>query len=314
MQKSAIFSDTAFRKYVPAFVLFAFILFNCLFTPNFVSWVTFSNLFMQATKVALVALGMTLVIATGGIDISVGSAMGLGATISAVFLVNNQPVGVVISLLVVLFIGLLSGIMVSKFRILPLVTTLAFMYIMRGLAQVISGIGTVTIDYPEMQRFFVTPVIGRVPIHFFILIFAAGIMYIVVNRMKLGSQIEAYGNNPQAAKICGINTTGIVISVYVICAFLAWSSGMLEMAMVSCADPFRTGLDMEIDAIASVIIGGTPISGGYPNIIGSVCGAFILQLITMMCNMNNIPYSISLLIKATIIVLALFFHGFRRKI
>ena len=88
---------------------------------------------------------------------------------------------------------------------------------------------------------------------------------------------------------------------------------MLEMTVVTCADPFRTGQDMEINAIASVVVGGTNINGGYPNIIGSICGAFLLQLITMMCNMNNITYSVALMIKAGIIVGALFFHGFRRK-
>ncbi len=307
------FRGTALRKYIAVIVLLMLVLFNCLFTKNFVSWVTFSNLFIQASKVALVALGMTLVIATGGIDISVGSAMGMGATIAAVYLVDKQPFGVVISLVAVLAFGLLAGVLVARFKILPLVTTLAAMYIMRGLGQVISGIGTVTFSYPGLQKFFITPIAGHIPIHFFILIAAVIIMYIVVNRMKFGSHIEAYGNNPMAARVCGINTTRLVIVAYVVCALFAWMSGMLEISMVSCADPSRTGQDMEIDAIAAVVIGGTNINGGYPNIIGSVCGAILLQLITMMCNMNNITYSVSLMIKAGIIIIALFFHGFRRK-
>jgi ribose/xylose/arabinose/galactoside ABC-type transport system permease subunit len=307
------FRGNAFRKYIAAIVLLALVIFNCLFTKNFVSWVTFSNLFMQASKVALVALGMTLVIATGGIDISVGSAMGLGATISAIYLADKQPLGIFVSLAVVLAFGFVTGILISKFRILPLVATLSFMYIERGLAQVTSGIGTVIFNYPGLQKFFVTPIFGHIPVHFFILLVILAIMYIVVNRMKFGSHIEAYGNNPMAARICGVNTVKVVIIAYAVCALFAWISGMLEMAMVTCADPFKTGVDMEIDAIAAVVIGGTNINGGYPNIIGSVCGAFLLVLITMMCNMNNITYSIALMIKAGIIVFALFFHGFRRK-
>jgi ribose/xylose/arabinose/galactoside ABC-type transport system permease subunit len=307
------FRGTALRKYISVIVLLALVLFNCIFTKNFVSWMTFSNLFMQASKVALVALGMTLVIATGGIDISVGSAMGLGATISAVYLVDKQPFGIFVSLIVVLVFGALAGTLVSKFKILPMIVTLAFFYIERGLAQVISGIGTVTYSYPALQKFFITPIAGHIPVHFFILLIAVVIMYIVVNRMRFGSQIEAYGNNSLAARICGINTMRIVIIAYAVSALFAWMSGMLEMTVVTCADPSRTGQDMEINAIASVVVGGTNINGGYPNIIGSVCGAFILQLITMMCNMNNITYSIALMIKAGIIVIALFFHGFRRK-
>lgn len=305
--------DVVLHKYIAAVVLLALILINCIFTKNFVSWVTFSNLFIQASKVSLVALGMTLVIATGGIDISVGSAMSLGAMISALFLVQKQPFGVLLSLAAVLAFGFLSGLLVSKFKILPMVTTLSGMYIMRGLAQVASGVGTITFSYPNLQKFFITPIASRIPIHFFILIAATLVMYVVVNRMRFGSNIEAYGSNPVAASVCGMNTTKIVVAAYVICALFSWMSGMLEIAMVSCADPTRTGQDMEINAIVSVVVGGTNINGGYPNVIGSVCGAFLLQLITMMCNMNNITYSVSLMIKAGIIVVALFFHGLRRK-
>ncbi|HBE79323.1 MAG TPA: ABC transporter permease [Firmicutes bacterium] len=311
--KNFRFEITIFRKYVSVLALLALIIFNCLFTQNFVSWVTFSNLFIQASKVVLLGLGMTLIIATGGIDISVGSAMGLSATISAIFLVNGEPAGILLSLIVVAAFGVLCGTLVSKFSILPLIATLALRYILRGLAQGLSGRGTVTYNSPALTQFFITPIAGHFPIHFFILVIAVIIMYLVVNRMKFGFQVEAYGNNPIAAKIAGINTTKIIILCYAVSAIFAWVSGMLEMIMVSSADPSTVGLDMEIDAIAAAVIGGTPITGGYPNIIGTVCGALLLQLITMMCNMNNVPYSTALMIKAGIIVFALFFHGFRKK-
>jgi ribose/xylose/arabinose/galactoside ABC-type transport system permease subunit len=135
-------------KHASAIALLAFLLFNCLFTNNFVAWETFSNIFTQATKVALVGLGLTLVIATGGIDISVGSAMGLGATIAAISLVSGNFAGVALSFVVVLAFGLLAGILTSRFSILPLVSTLASAYIMRGLARGISGRGTVTYNNP----------------------------------------------------------------------------------------------------------------------------------------------------------------------
>ncbi len=300
------------RKYIAVIVLLVLLIFNAIFTKNFVSWTTFSNLIMQSSKVVLVALGMTLVMSTGGIDISVGSAMGLGALISALFINAGQPWGIGVSLLAVLAMGTISGILIAKFKVIPLVTTLAMMYIMRGLAEALSGVGTITVHIRPVQKFFITPIAGRIPIHFFIIVIAVVIMYIAVNRMKFGSYIEAFGNNPMAARVCGINTTKIVIVAYVVSALFAWLSGMLEVATVSCADPSRTGLDMEIDAIASVVIGGTSVNGGFPNIIGSVAGAFLLVLITMMTNMNNVTYSVALMIKAGIIVFALFFHGFRK--
>ena len=304
---------TFLTRYASAIALVAFILFNCLFTRNFVAWETFSNIFTQATKVALVGLGMTLVIATGGIDISVGSAMGLGATIAAISLVSGNMAGVALSFVVVIAFGFLAGILGSRFSILPLVSTLALMYIMRGLARGISGRGTVTYSNPALTNFFITPVSGHFPVQFFVLAIAVIVMYLVVNRMKFGFDVEAYGNNPVAARISGINTRRLTTICYVISAMFAWIGGILVMVMVSSTDPARVGVDMELDAIAATVIGGTPITGGYPNILGTVCGAFLLQLITMMANMNNIPYAYSLMIKAGIIVGALIFHNVGKR-
>jgi ribose/xylose/arabinose/galactoside ABC-type transport system permease subunit len=300
-------------KYAAALALLAFVVFNCLFTPNFVAWETFSNIFTQTTKVALVGLGLTLVIATGGIDISVGSAMGLGATIAALSLMSGSYAGIALSFVVVVAFGLLAGILSSRFSILPLVSTLALMYIMRGLGRGISGRGTVTYNNPELTNFFITPIAGRFPVQFFILLIAVVVMYLLVNQMKFGFDVEAYGNNPVAARISGINTRRLTTICYVISAMFAWVAGILVMVMVSSTDPARVGVDMELDAIAATVIGGTPITGGYPNILGTVCGAFLLQLIIMMANMNNIPYAYSLMIKAGIILAALVFHNLRKQ-
>ncbi len=296
-------------RHVAAIALLALILFNCFFTPNFVAWETFSNIFSQGTKVALVGLGLTLVIAIGGIDISVGSAMALAATIVAIALTEGSYLGFALSFVVVLGFGFLAGTLSARFAVLPLVSTLALMYVMRGLARGVSGRGTVTYSNPELTDFFITPIAGRFPVQFFILVAAVVVMYLVVNRMKFGFHVEAFGNNPTAARISGINTRRLTTVSYVVSAMFAWVAGILVMGMVSSSDPARVGLDMELDAIAATVIGGTPINGGYPNILGTVCGAFLLQLITMMANMNNIPYAYSLMIKAGIILVALVLHN-----
>lgn len=298
-----------FQKYIAVIAFTLLILFNCLFTENFVSKITFINLTVQSAKVILVSLGMSLVIATGGIDISVGSAMSLGATVSAIFLSKNMPIGIFLSLIVVLAMGWLAGILVSKFAILPMVVTLALRYVMRGMAKGISGRGTISYNEPGLTEFFIKRFFGIFPVQFFIIIIASVLVYILVNKMKFGMRVECYGNNPAAARNVGINTVKTVTACYVAAAFFSWCSGHLDMVMVSSADPATVGGDMDLDAIAAVLVGGTPIKGGYPNIVGSVFGALILQLVTMMCNMNNISYSVSLLIKACIIVFALFFHG-----
>ena len=311
---AALISPRIFlSKYVAAIALCILVLFNVFFTSHFASWVTFTNLFTQATKVALVGLGMTFIIASGGIDISVGSAMGLGSVIAAVAILNGNLLVVFVSIVIILGFSVLSGYLDSKLMILPLVSTLALMYIMRGLARGISGRGTVTYNNPELTKFFITPIGGVIPMHFFVLLVVAVVMYIVVNKMKFGFDLEAYGNNRIAATISGINTSKTIMICYIICGIMCWIGGVLVMGMVGSADPARVGLDVEVDAIAATVVGGTPITGGHPNIIGTICGVFLLQVITMMVNMNNVAYAYSLMIKASIIVLAIISHNLFKK-
>jgi len=301
------------KKNIAVIAFLILIVFNCIFTQNFFSGITVTNLIVQASRVVLVSLGMSLVIATGGIDISVGSAMSLGAIISAIFLAKGEPLGILLSIVIVLFAGYISGSLVSRFAILPMVATLAMRYIMRGMAKGISGRGTISYHNKDLTDFFMIHIAKYIPIQFFIILIATVIMYLLVNKMKFGAYVEACGNNPVAARNNGINTKRVVTMCYVILAFLSWGSGMLEMGVVSSANPATVGTDMELDAIAAVLVGGTPITGGYPNIIGAVFGAFILQLINMMCNMNNVSSSVTLIIKAVIIVAALFFHGLNKN-
>ena len=311
---AALISPRIFlSKYVAAIALSILVLINVFFTSHFASWVTFTNLFTQATKVALVGLGMTFIIASGGIDISVGSAMGLGSVIAAIAILNGNLLVVFVSIVIILGFSVLSGYLDSKLMILPLVSTLALMYIMRGLARGISGRGTVTYNNPELTKFFITPIGGVIPMHFFVLLVVAVVMYIVVNKMKFGFDLEAYGNNRIAATISGINTSKTIMICYIICGIMCWIGGVLVMGMVGSADPARVGLDVEVDAIAATVVGGTPISGGHPNIIGTICGVFLLQVITMMVNMNNVAYAYSLMIKASIIVLAIISHNLFKK-
>ena len=311
---AALISPRIFlSKYVAAIALCILVLFNVFFTSHFASWVTFTNLFTQATKVALVGLGMTFIIASGGIDISVGSAMGLGSVIAAIAILNGNLLVVFVSIVIILGFSVLSGYLDSKLMILPLVSTLALMYIMRGLARGISGRGTVTYNNPELTKFFITPIGGVIPMHFFVLLVVAVVMYIVVNKMKFGFDLEAYGNNRIAATISGINTSKTIMICYIICGIMCWIGGVLVMGMVGSADPARVGLDVEVDAIAATVVGGTPITGGHPNIIGTICGVFLLQVITMMVIMNNVAYAYSLMIKASIIVLAIISHNLFKK-
>lgn len=129
-------------------------------------------------------------------------------------------------------------------------------------------------------------------------------MYILMKRMRFGVYVETIGDNPKAARLSGIRISGMMVLIYMLSGFLAGAAGLVEALRMSAADPINFGLQIEVDAIASTAIGGTNMAGGKANLAGTVAGVFIMQIITVMVNMNNVPYSYSLVIKTLVVIIA----------
>lgn len=306
-QASTKLKTSILREYGALILLIVLVVFNCMFTRNFVAWRTVWNLITQSTTVMLLALGLTTVIATGGIDISVGSVMAICSMIAAMFIYEGQIlVGCLLGLAVAILSGLIAGTVVMRFNVQPMITTLAMMYVLRGAAKLFNNGGVMNYKNRAFSNFAYIRLWDTVPIQLFIIIGIALVMYLLLRRSRFGFYVEAYGNNPRAARTAGIDTVKVVISCYVVCAFLAGCSGLLEAALVTGVDPANMGLTKEMDAIAATAMGGTLMTGGRPNVGGTVCGVLALQLITMMVNMNNVPYSYSLVLKTIIIILAVY--------
>ena len=141
---------------------------------------------------------------------------------------------------------------------------------------------------------------GLVPIQALFIIMAVGAMYILMKRMRFGVYVETIGDNPKAARLSGIRISGMMVLIYMLSGFLAGAAGLVEALRMSAADPINFGLQIEVDAIASTAIGGTNMAGGK----ATVAGVFIMQIITVMVNMNNVPYSYSLVIKTLVVIIA----------
>ena len=122
--------------------------------------------------------------------------------------------------------------------------------------------------------------------------------------MRFGAYVEAMGDNRKAARLAGVKVSGMLILIYILSGFLAGVAGLVEAMRMSAADPINFGLQIEVDAIAATAIGGTNMAGGKANLAGTVAGVFVMQIITVMVNMNNIPYSYSLVIKTIVVILA----------
>lgn len=298
------------------FVAFlALILFNIAVTPNFLSWQTLNVNLTQVATIVIVATGMTLVIATGGIDLSVGSLMAIaGALAPMIFMgqffeVQNMAFAVALALIlpvaVASLFGLFNGLLVTRFSIQPIIATLVLFIAGRGIAQVMTN-GNLQVFRNEGFQFIAMGRIAGVPAQVVLMIVIAVLASAMIRYTVIGRQIIAVGGNEKAARLTGIPVKRVKLFVYMISGALAGLAGLIVVARNSASDANLVGLGMELDAIAAVAVGGTLLTGGRANIVGTVLGAFVIQLVRYTLLANGVPDAAALIVKAGLIVLAVF--------
>ena len=292
-----------YGAFIAFFLLFAI---NAVFTRNFLKMQTVWNILTQSVTSILLGLGMTVVIATGGINISVGSGMAMTAMVSAIFIARGQiALGLLLGLLVGVLFGAITGFIVIKLKIQPMIVSLSMMFVMRGIAKLINDGRVMSYRNRAFTDFFFENAFGVVPVRVVIWLAMAFILWVILSKTRFGNYIEAYGDNPDATYISGVNVVSVVTAAYVICNIFAFAAGIIEAGYATTVDPGSMGVTKEMDAIAATVVGGTSISGGKPKVWGTVFGALVLQLITIMVNMNNIPVAYARIIKAAIIIAAI---------
>ena len=281
---------------------------NAFITPNFASYGTIRNLLLQVFPIMLVSLGMMMVISSEGIDISVGAIMSIAASVTVKL--YSSGIGLLPSIIAGLaaacLCGLFNGVMVARFRVQPIVITLILMIAGRGLSQIILGELSISFYYTTLSELGVYKVGGLIPIQIAIMLVVVMAMGFMVKTTVFARHVEAVGDNARAANLSGVNIPLVIIGVYVLCGALSGLAGIMEAARINSINAASLGLMVELDAIAAVAIGGTPFTGGKPRVLGTILGALIVQLVTIIVNMNNIQFHYSLVIKAIIIVLALY--------
>ncbi len=308
------------RKYGTIYAFLLLVMFNILFTRNFASMGTLWNLTIQVLPTMLTSLGMVLVISSGGIDISVGSVMAISAVTSGLVLTGKTPLlgtdtgmAVLAALVVALVLGLFNGVLVACFKIQPIIVTLILYIAGRGIAQLMNNGGTIVFYGNTFTEIGLYRVGGLVPVQLFVSILFVWVIAFLLKKTTFGYYVQGIGENGKAARLSGIRTAQVLISVYVISALLAGMAGLFECSRASCADPNAIGQLAEMDAIAAVAIGGTSMNGGKARIMGTIFGALIIQLISIMVNMNNIPFAYSRIFKAAIIILAVYLQREKRR-
>ncbi|KQY15187.1 ABC transporter permease [Rhizobium sp. Root482] len=293
----------------------ALLLFNIAVTPNFLSWQTLNVNLTQVATIVIVAVGMTLVIATGGIDLSVGSLMAIaGAAAPMIFMgkllpIDNMGVLIILSfilpVLLAMAFGWFNGFLVARLSIQPIVATLVLFIAGRGLAQVATNGNLQVFKNPDFQ-FIAMGRIAGIPAQVIIMIVVVALAYCLVRYSVIGRQIIAVGGNEKAARLTGVPVRRVKTFVYVVSGALAGVAGLIVVARNSASDANLVGLGMELDAIAAVAVGGSLLTGGRANIIGTVLGAFVIQLVRYTLLANGVPDAAALIVKAGLIIVAVF--------
>ena len=289
----------------PVAALALLLLIGAVFIDGFLSRYPL-GIAVNSTRVMLLALGMCLVIATGGIDLSVGAVMAITAAVAAVLVINGWSPWVVIpfSLLVAVGFGLWNGFLVAILGIQPIVATLVLMVAGRGIAQLVTGGQIPNFDDPVLVFIGQGDVLG-VP---FPLILAAGMFVLTAlfaRGTAVGLMIETVGDNPTTARYVGISVTTVKMLVYAFSGLCAGMAGLVDAALIKSADANNAGLYMELDAIFAVVVGGTALVGGRFYLAGAVVGALLLQTLTTIILALDAPSHLIPLPKAIVIVVVI---------
>lgn len=285
-----------------------FIITACLKGQVFLNPRNILNIFMNNSIIGIIALGMTLIIITGGIDLAVGSQLAAAGLI--VITVLNSTGSIALSLLSAIIFGIVSGgftgIMIAKFKIPPFIVTLGTLSIYRSVSQHFFNGGGIMAK--NNQDAFIaianTKIGGMISVIIIYWIVLAIIISVFSKKTAIGRHIYAVGSNEKATKLSGINIDRVKITAYIISGILVALAAIIEAARLGSMNSASSGLSYEMDAIAAVVIGGTSMSGGKGTIIGTVFGTLTLGVINNMMNLLGVPTFLVSAIKGAIIIVA----------
>ena len=279
-------------------------------TDNYIS-------ILVATAVnGVLAMGVTFVIITGGIDLSVGTTMTFCSVILGLVVTNaGLPLwlGIPAALAAGALVGAVNGTLIAKAKIPPFIATLGMLNVTRGLAQVLSGVKPIYFEgTPQFYDLFMGKSFFGIPNVVFVMFGAAILAQLVLTRTVLGRYTFALSSNEEATRLSGVNVDAWKIVVYSVCGLFAGLGGILIAARMTSAQP-SVGMGYELDAIAAAVIGGTSLSGGEGSIAGTVIGAFIISTLTIGLSILGVPDQWKLVITGVVVIGAVWLDILRRR-
>jgi len=314
-------SDATQQILAFAGVIVLFVVFS-LASPFFREVDNLIGILLATAVNAVLALGVTFVIITAGIDLSVGTVMTLSAVMSGVFITVWKlpvPLGVLAGLGTGALCGLVNGTLISRMRIPPFIATLGMMYIAKGLSLVISGLKPVYFnDTPAYATIAMGSIVGSIfpafpiPNAVLVMFVAAIVAGLILSKTVLGRYDFAIGSNEEATRLSGVNVANWKTAIYALCGLFAGLAGVLMSARLNSAQP-ALGAGYELDAIAAVVIGGTSLSGGEGTILGTIIGAFVISTLSNGLRILSVPQEWQIVITGAIVIGAVYLDQLRRQ-
>lgn len=314
---SNVMGITRHRLFWPLVALVGLLLANTLRAPSFLA-VTVRDgqlygagidILRNGAPLLLVALGMTLVIATRGIDLSVGAVVAISGAVATSFIASSPDpaspvtvlVGVSIAVALSFVLGTWNGFLVSVVGIQPIIATLVLMTAGRGVAMLITG-GQITTLNSQPYRYIGAGYLLGLPVSVVFAVLVFVVVAVLTRRTALGMLIEAVGINPAASRLAGLRSRGIIWLVYALAGTFAGLAGLMISANTMAADANNAGLFIELDAILAVVIGGTSLAGGKFSLSGTLVGVLVIQTLTITVTVLGVPPSVTPLFKALVVI------------
>ena len=294
------------QKLGPLFGLLLIVVIISIMSPSFLTADNIFNVLRQVSISALIAFGMTFVILTGGIDLSVGSTLALTGAVAASLLAGGTDpfIAMGVALILGLILGAINGVVIAKGKVAPFIATLATMTIYRGLTLVytdgkpISGLG----DHLSFQMFGKGYFLG-IPVPVVTMLVAFFVLYFILRKTTFGRRVYAIGGNAEASRLSGINVDRTTIAVYALTGMLAAMAALILTSRLNSAQP-TAGQSYELDAIAAVVLGGTSLTGGRGWIVGTLIGALIIGVLNNGLNLIGVSSFFQQVVKGLVILFA----------
>ncbi len=300
-------------RYGSLVMLATLVILMSLTSKEFLSLNNLTNVARQVSIFAIIGTGMTFVIITAGIDLSVGSLLALTGCVAMTIIdkTNGDFIGITAGILVGAICGAVTGITVARFRVPPFIATLAGLTVYRGLSLVITK-GLPIVKFEGSFRFIGQGVIAGIPVPVIIMVIVVIVMQLVLSRTAFGAYVYSVGGNEEAARLSGIKVAWVKFWAYVLCGFLSGLSGMILMARLSSAQP-AVGEGFELDAIAAVVLGGTSLMGGRGAVWSTLIGALVIGILSNGMNLMGVHSHYQLVAKGVLIVLAVMLDDYLKR-